>query len=155
MVKMNNIQKTAIGFLIIFLTATSFGLGFWAKAKQTPKVETPNVAPVYKVESQTSKLIEKRYFSFRGKVGAVDVDKNKITLSAGEETIEVEIKQGTPVISYAIRAGEPARNESKKVELKDVYKGDDVSIFAEEKEGGKLLGTAVYIHGGPVVTPSP
>jgi|SRR3990172_5917793 len=152
---MNNIQKTAVGLLIIFLIVVSFGLGFWVKAKQAPKVETPTPTPVYKVEPQTSKLIEKRYFSFRGKVSKIDLDKNALTLSVDKETIDIDIKEGTPVISYVIRLGEPPRNESKKVELKDIYLGDDVSVFAEEREGSKLLGTSVYIHGTSQATPSP
>lgn len=105
----------------------------------------------YRIDPEKSTLIQNRYFYFTGQVSEVDLVNNTITLSNGDEKVKVDIKENTPVESYAFRRDDKTPNEQPKMlALKDILIGDKVSVYAEVQNNGKPLGTSVYIHFVPV-----
>ena len=105
----------------------------------------------YRIDPETSRVIEKRYFYFTGQVSEIDPANNAVTLFTGGDSAKIEIKKDTPVTSYAFRPDDKTPNEQPKiVEFKDILVGDKVSIYAEVQSDGKPLGTSVYIHFVPV-----
>lgn len=142
-------NKFFIGAALLSCLVLGFAFGFNAGWKR--KLESTQPMINYRIDPEKSAVIEKRYFYFTGQVSEIDSPNNAITLSAGGESVKVEIKENTPVISYAFREDDKTPNDQPKtVALKDVLVGDKVSVYAEEQKNGKPLGINVYIHFTPV-----
>lgn len=141
--------KKRVFIIITFFLC--FILGFFSSLAIRGKLNFDKPQITYRINPEISKLIEKRYFYFTGQVSEIDLSNNAVTLSSGDESVKIEIKKDTPVVSYALRLDDPTPNEQPKtLALKDILVGDKVSIYAEMQQDGRPLGTSVYIHFVPV-----
>jgi len=130
---MKNQRKLYQGLLIVFLILIMFGFGLWLGEKSAQKAD-----------SQYSKLINKRYFDFMGRV--TEISDYTLTLSVDEQTIKIPVKENVKVRTYEPGDNELSVEGPREIPFQDIRVEDLVSIFTEQKQNQEFEGTGVFVH---------
>ena len=127
----------SLGILVLLIVfAGGFLIGSAIEKQKTP------------ISSDLSQAIKSKTIMVSSLVAGgeiTDISNRTLTLASKGESLEVIIKDGAPVNSFASSQGTGTPTKSAKIGFASLKKGDNVYVNLEVLENGKFQGTSVTV----------